>query len=162
MTALVVSAAKSADEASARTDDIRLLLKTARALASERDVERLFERFYDLVRPIMDASSFFVALGSWEDGQMTIPFAMDDDKRVHLGGKLPIEGSLTGHVFREGKPLIIRTLADFDAYASIVRGEGEETQSALVVPMRRSQFNSLAGASKIARNETGLERSTCR
>ena len=133
---LVVSAATSADEAAALSDDIRLLLKAARALASERDLEHLFERFYELVRPIMDASSFFVALGSWEDGQMTIPFAMDDNRRVHLGGKLPIEGSLTGHVFREGKPLIIRTLAEFDAYASIIRGEGEETQSALVVPMR--------------------------
>lgn len=136
VTALVVGAAASADEAAARTDDIRLLLKTARALSSERDLEQLFERFYELVCPIMDATSFFVALGSWDDGQMTIPFAMDDSKRVHLGGRLPIEGSLTGHVFREGKPLIIRTLADFDEYSSIVRGEGEETQSALVVPMR--------------------------
>jgi diguanylate cyclase (GGDEF)-like protein len=136
ITALVLHAAKSNEEASARSDDIRLLLKTARALASERDIERLFERFYELVHPIVDSSSFFIALGSWDDGQMTIPFAMDDGKRVHLGGKLPIEGSLTGHVFREGKPLIIRTLAEFDAYASIVRGEGEETQSALVVPMR--------------------------
>jgi GAF domain-containing protein len=134
--ALVVSAAAFADEASARSDDIRLLLKTARALASERDIEHLFERFFDLVRPIMDAGSFYVALGSWDDGQMTIPFAMDDGARVHLGGKLPIEGSLTGHVFREGIPLIMRTLSDFDAYSSIVRGEGEETQSALIVPMR--------------------------
>jgi len=134
--ALIVSASAFADEASARADDIRLLLKTARALASERDIEHLFKRFYDLVHPIMDASSFFVALGSWDDGEMTIPLAMDAGERVHLGGKLPIEGSLTGHVFREGIPLIIRQLSDFDAYSSIVRGEGEETQSALVVPMR--------------------------
>ena len=134
--ALVVGAATSADEASERTADIRLLLKTARALASERDLEHLFARFYELVKPIMDATSFFVALGSWEDGHMTIPFGMDGDERMPVGGPLPIEGSLTGHVFREGRSLIIRTLADFDAYPSIIRGEGEETQSALVVPMR--------------------------
>jgi diguanylate cyclase (GGDEF)-like protein len=133
---LVVAAELAADEAAARSEEIRLLLKTARALSSERDLEQLFERFYELVSAIMDASSFFVALGSWDDGQMTIPFAIDDNKRVHLGGRLPIEGSLTGHVFREGKPLIIRNLADFDAYPGFVRGEGEETKSALVVPMR--------------------------
>lgn len=134
--ALVVGAATSADEASARTEDIRLLLKTARALASERDLEHLFARFHELIKPIMDATSFFVALGSWEDGQMTIPFGMDGEERMPIGGPLPIEASLTGHVFREGRPLIIRTLADFDAYPSVVRGEGEDTQSALVVPMR--------------------------
>ena len=134
--ALVVGAATSADEASARDEDIRLLLKTARALASERDLEDLFARFHELIKPIMDTTSFFVALGSWEDGQMTIPFGMDGDQRMPLGGPLPIEASLTGHVFREGRPLIIRKLADFDAYPSVVRGEGEDTQSALVVPMR--------------------------
>jgi len=134
--ALVVGAATSADEASARTEDIRLLLKTARALASERDLEHLFERFHELIKPIMDATSFFVALGSWETGQMTIPFGMDGDDRMPVGGSLPIEASLTGHVFREGRPLIIRTLGDFDGYPSVIRGEGEDTQSALVVPMR--------------------------
>lgn len=134
--ALVVTAQAATDEAAARSEEIRLLLKTARALSSERDLEQLFERFYELVSAIMDASSFFVALGSWDDGQMTIPFAIDDNKRVHLGGLLPIEGSLTGHVFREGKAVIIRNLSDFDAYPGFVRGEGEETQSALVVPMR--------------------------
>jgi diguanylate cyclase (GGDEF)-like protein len=136
VTALVVSATTSAADAAARSEEIRLLLKTARALASERGLEQLFQRFHELVRNIMDAGSFFVALGSWDDGHMTIPFAVDDGKRVHLGGSLPIEGSLSGHVFREGVPLIIRTLADFDAYPNIIRGEGEETQSALVVPMR--------------------------
>ena len=134
--ALVLRAASSADEASARAEDTRLLLKAARALASERDLEQLYQRFYELVRPIMDATSFFVALGSWSNGQMTIPFAMDDEKRVHWSAPLPIEASLTGHVFREGKPLIIRTLDEFARYSTIVCGEGEETQSALVVPMR--------------------------
>jgi len=89
--ALVVGAATSADEALARTEDIRLLLKTARALASERDLEHLFERFHELIKPIMDATSFFVALGSWETGQMTIPFGMDGDDRMPTGGSLPIE-----------------------------------------------------------------------
>ncbi|HEY7992829.1 MAG TPA: diguanylate cyclase [Candidatus Eremiobacteraceae bacterium] len=134
--ALVVGAATSADEALARTEDIRLLLKTARALASERDLEHLFERFHELIKPIMDATSFFVALGSWETGQMTIPFGMDGDDRMAAGGSLPIEASLTGHVFREGRPIIVKTLADFDAYPSVIRGEGADTQSALVVPMR--------------------------
>ena len=136
VSALVVRAVVADEAAAARSEELRLLLKAARALSSERDLEQLFKRFYDLVRTIMDAGSFFVALGSWHDGHMTIPFAMDDGKRVSFGGPVPVEGSLTGHVFREGTPLIIRTLADFDAYPGIVRGEGEETQSAVVVPMR--------------------------
>jgi diguanylate cyclase (GGDEF)-like protein len=133
---LVVRAASADDAAAARGEEIRLLLKTARALASGRDLEQLFERFYELVGSIMDVTSFVVALGSWSDGHMTIPFAVGEGERLRLGGPFPIEATLTGYVFREGTPLIIRTLADFDDYPKILRGEGEQTQSALVVPMR--------------------------
>src|ERR1700694_3882096 len=79
---------------------------------------------------------FFVALGSWEQGQMTLPYCVDHYRLVEGGGPIPLEGSLTGHVFREGSPVVVRNAEDWRRYPWIERGEGDDVLSALAVPRR--------------------------
>lgn len=127
------------DEARARSTELRLMLEAARALSAERDLRRLFSRLHRLVGNVMDAGTFYVALGSWEQGQMTLPYCVDHYKLVDPGGPIPLEGSLSGHVFREGTPIIIRTAEDWRRYPWVERGEDGENDSpvsALAVPMR--------------------------
>ncbi|HEV2038085.1 MAG TPA: GAF domain-containing protein, partial [Candidatus Eremiobacteraceae bacterium] len=125
------------DEARARSTELRLMLEAARALSAERDLRRLFSRLHRLVGNVMDAGTFYVALGSWDQGLMTLPYCIDHYKLVDLGGPVPLEGSLSGHVFREGTPIIIRTAEDWRRYPWVERGDATDSPiSALAVPMR--------------------------
>ncbi|HXN08278.1 MAG TPA: diguanylate cyclase, partial [Candidatus Acidoferrales bacterium] len=90
-----------------------------------------------LVGNVMDAGTFYVALGSWEQGLMTLPYCIDHYKLVDMSDPIPLEGSLSGHVFREGSPIIVRTSEDWRRYPWVERGvETNSPVSALAVPMR--------------------------
>jgi diguanylate cyclase (GGDEF)-like protein len=137
LAAVTVRSKLIGEEARARSTELRLMLEAARALSAERDLRRLFSRLHRLVGNVMDAGTFYVALGSWEQGQMTLPYCVDHYKLVEAAGSIPLEGSLSGHVFREGTPIIIRTAEDWRRYPWIERGDGTDSPvSALAVPMR--------------------------
>ena len=136
--ALVVRNRNSAEEARARSQELRLMLETARALASERDLRRLFHRLHRLLGGVLDASTFWVALGSWEQGAMSIPYCVDHYRVIDIVEPLPLQGSICGQVFREGVPLLMRTPEDWKPYPAILHSETGTTDdivSALVVPM---------------------------
>jgi diguanylate cyclase (GGDEF)-like protein len=113
------------------------MLETARALASERDLRRLFHRLHRLLGGVLDASTFWVALGSWEQGLMTIPYCVDHYRVLDVVEPMPLQGSLCGQVFREGVPLLMRTPEDWKPYPNIMHGDAnsDDVVSALVVPM---------------------------
>ncbi len=134
--ALVVRNKNVSDEARARSTELRLMLETARALASERDMRRLFARLHRLVGGVMDAGTFWIALGSWEQGRMSIPYCVDNYRLVEIQEAFPFEGSLSGYVFCEGAPLLIRTPQEWQDYPAMIRGDADDVVSALVVPMR--------------------------
>jgi diguanylate cyclase (GGDEF)-like protein len=137
LAAVTVRSKLVGEEARARSTELRLMLEAARALSAERDLRRLFSRLHRLVGNVMDAGTFYVALGSWEQGEMTLPYCVDHYKLVEGGASIPLEGSLSGHVFREGTPIIVRTAEDWRRYPWIERGDGSDSPvSALAVPMR--------------------------
>jgi diguanylate cyclase (GGDEF)-like protein len=137
LAAVTVRSKLVGEEARARSTELRLMLEAARALSAERDLRRLFSRLHRLVGNVMDAGTFYVALGSWEQGQMTLPYCVDHYKLIDAAGSIPLEGSLSGHVFREGAAIIIRTAEDWRRYPWIERGDGTDSPvSALAVPMR--------------------------
>jgi len=135
VTSLVVAERQSSETARSRDEELRVLLDTARALSSERDLRRLFARIHDLVGGIMDASTFFIALVKWDAGTVVIPYCVDLGKRVE-GGEFEIEKSSTGFVLRQGRPVIFRTLDDWKSMPELTTGEGEPVQSALFSPLR--------------------------
>ncbi len=132
---LVLNAATSFEAASARDEELRVLLDTARALSSERDLKRLFERVHGLVGGIMDAATFFIALADWEKATVSIPYCVDIGKVVEAG-EYPIDGSASGSALRLGRPLILRTEGDWQSMPSVLMGEGEPVESALFAPLR--------------------------
>jgi len=137
LAAVTVRSKLVSEEARARSTELRLMLEAARALSAERDLRRLFSRLHRLVGNVMDAGTFYVALGSWEQRVMTLPYCVDHYKLVDPGGPIPLEGSLSGHVFREGTPIIVRTAEDWRRYPWIERGDDNDSPiSALAVPMR--------------------------
>jgi GAF domain-containing protein len=134
--ALVVHSNIMMDEAMARRAELQLMLETARVLASERDLVKFFEVFHGLIRGVMDAETFFVGLGSWSGGEITIPYSVHRHRRVEIEKPLPIKGTLSGHVFREGMPIIARSPADFRAYAVAEQGAREGINSGIVMPLQ--------------------------
>lgn len=135
VSALVVRNVALAEETRSRSQELRLMLETARALASERDLGRLFHRLHRLIGGVLDASTFWVALGSWELGRMTIAYCVDHYQLLDVEEPLPLQGSLCGQVFREGVPLIFRTPEDWKPYSIVTQG-ADDVVSALVVPLR--------------------------
>jgi diguanylate cyclase (GGDEF)-like protein len=132
---LVVNATLSSDAARSRDEELRVLLDTARALSSERDLRRLFARIHDLVGGIMDASTFFIGLVKWDAGTVVIPYCVDLGHLVP-GGEYTLENSASGHVLRQNRPLIFRTLDDWKSMPNVSTGEGDPVQSALFSPLR--------------------------
>jgi len=135
VTSLVVAERQSSETARSRDEELRVLLDTARALSSERDLRNLFGRIHDLVGGIMDASTFFIALVKWDAGTVLIPYCVDVGHRID-GGEYAIENSATGYVLRKGQPMILRTLDDWTSMPELTSGEGEPVQSALFSPLR--------------------------
>jgi diguanylate cyclase (GGDEF)-like protein len=132
---LVLSEKQSSETARSRDEELRVLLDTARALSSERDLRRLFARIHDLVGGIMDASTFFIALVKWEAGTVVIPYCVDLGRHID-GGEYAIEKSASGFVLRQGRPVIFRTLNDWKSMPELSTGDGEPVQSALFSPLR--------------------------
>ncbi|MDQ2818196.1 MAG: diguanylate cyclase [Candidatus Eremiobacteraeota bacterium] len=134
--ALVVRNSNAAEEIRRRSTELKMLLETARVLSSERNLPRLFARLHRLVGGVMDAGTFWIALGSSERGRMTIAYCVDHYRLIEVEEAIPLQGSLSGHVFRDGAPLLVQSAQEWEFYPSIVRGDEDDVVSALVVPMR--------------------------
>jgi diguanylate cyclase (GGDEF)-like protein len=128
----------ASEEARARTIETRMLLETARALSSERDLQLLFQRFHQLVATVMDAHTFFIALGERESNSIEYLYAVDADRPVSLAAGT-LSDTVAGRVFHDGVALLMRTLADWNAFPNtLVGGDDHELDpsSAIYVPMR--------------------------
>lgn len=136
-TAMVVRNELTSNEASARRAELSLMLETARLLAAERDITKFFAALHGIVGSVMDAESFFVALGSWNNGgKMLMQYCVHHHRRMDAIEPLAINGSVSGHVFREGMPLILRSQLEFRNYAVVEQGARDQVQSGIVMPLQ--------------------------
>jgi GAF domain-containing protein len=137
LAALAVQNEITADEAAARRAELQIMLETARMLAAERDLTKFFEAFHGLVRGVMDAESFFVGLGTWSNGgRILLQYCVHHHRRIEQLLDVPVKGTVSGHVFREGMPLILRSPLDFRPYATIEQGSLDQIQSGIVMPLQ--------------------------
>ena len=135
--ALVVRNEITTAEAAARRAELGLMLETARMLAAERDLSKFFEAFHGIVAGVMDAESFFVGLGTWNDGgSIGLRYCVHHHRKLDAVEPLPLKGTVAGHVFREGMPLILRSKLDFRSYTVIEQGTRDEIQSGIVMPLQ--------------------------
>ena len=135
VSALVIAALAAADTADARGEEVRMLLATARALASERDLQRLFERFHELVATIMDGDTFYIALGSRETGKMEYSYAVEQNRRIEFTST-DIDATVAGYVFKEGQSFLLNEPGDWKQLSMGYLIEGLEVVSAIFAPMR--------------------------
>lgn len=134
--ALFVRMQSASESARSRTEELRLLMETARALSSERDLRTLFSRFHRLVSGILDAGTFFVCLVAPDQRSLLVPYCVDHYRLIEVANPLPLDKSLAGYVFRHGEPVMLASEQDWERYPNIAYGEGEDVVSALCVPMR--------------------------
>jgi len=135
--ALVVQSDLVTEEANNRRAELGLMLETARTLAAERDLVKFFTFLHGLVRNVMDAETFFIGLGSWSDGgKIVLPYCVHHHEQLSIAAPLPIKGTASGHVFREGMPIIFRCAFDFRAYPTIEQGSRAQIKSGIVMPLQ--------------------------
>ena len=75
------------------------------AVHDAEDLANLYERIHSIVRGLMPAQNFYIAL--LEPRSETISFAYYVDERSPKPGPRPMNRGLTGLVLRTGKPLLI-------------------------------------------------------
>ena len=105
-------------------ENIRLLLDTARVLSREPDLNTLFAHLHDLIAERFPAWSFFIALAGGE-GQMSVPYHVEDGRRADDIHRVPVDASITGQVFCSGQPVLLRTPQEFARVPMVVISPSE-------------------------------------
>lgn len=93
-------------QSSRRTEELRLLNETGRALSSVRSLDAIFERIHSEMRKVLDVSDFYVALFDAQKDEVSFELEVKDGaflpKRRRRSGN-----GITEYVIRTKRPLLI-------------------------------------------------------
>lgn len=103
-------------EAAERARRLELLNRAARALNTEHDPEKLLERILDLANRALGLRNLAVLVADARGEHLDVRKALRP-KGVE-GMQIPVEGSITGTVFRTGVPELIPDVAQDPRYIS--------------------------------------------
>ena len=102
----------------------------AQALAGETDLEHVLELVAKRARALTEARATVVLL---RDGRQLVVAALAGElDRALVGERIPIEGSVSGHVFRSGKP---ERLVDAPSRLRFALAEQTQATTGLFVPL---------------------------
>jgi len=115
-----------------------LIAKSAALLAGDYPLDVLIERLCNAIAVAMDAV-VYVAMPN-DDDTVRISYATQRGQRSESTSELMPEGSWAARVFRSGRPLLLRTRADWegDVDTIMVRSSDDAPQSAVYVPVKYS------------------------
>lgn len=107
------------------------------------DFSSFYKRLHQIVNSLIYAPNFFIALYDDETELLQFPYFADTEDDLHpdqVFGKDVLEHSLTGHVFRSNKPLLIlrKDIAAFERQYD-VNSYGSEPEAWLGVPFQSSE-----------------------
>jgi len=107
------------------------------------DFSSFYKRLHQIVNSLIYAPNFFIALFDEESQTLQFPYFADTEDELdpnQVYGADVLEHSLTGHVFRSKKPLLIsrQQMADYDREHK-VRTYGSVPESWLGVPFQSSE-----------------------
>ena len=135
--AIAISNARSYSGAEGRRKELERAVATfeataeiARALAGETDLERVLELIVKRGRVLTDARAMMVLLE--RGGELTVAAIAGELDHDLLGQRIPVEGTVTGHVLRTGKP---ERLADAPGRLRFALAEQTRARTGLVVPL---------------------------
>ena len=103
----------------------------AQALAGETDLEHVLELVAKRARALTEARATVVLLR--DGGELVVAALAGELDRALVGERIPIEGSVSGHVFRSGKP---ERLADTSSRLRFALAEQTQAKTGLFVPLR--------------------------
>ncbi len=134
--ALALQQARLYEEAHGRAERLAVLNHIATAVGATLDLDTLLETVYRETISIFPADSFFIALYDEAAHELDFRFQMDEGARVPPD-RQPADVGLTSLVIAQGRPLLIRDLAQEAASlpAAALWGSGRPTASWLGVPM---------------------------
>lgn len=77
----------------------------ANAVNSTLDLDDLNHSIKELLGEVIDTTNFFIALYDEEQGIISVPYLVDE---MDTFSSIPLENSLTGHIIKSEKPLLLR------------------------------------------------------
>jgi signal transduction histidine kinase len=135
--AIAISNARSYEAAEGRRKELERAVATfeataeiARALAGETDLERVLELIVKRGRALTDARAMMVLLE--RGGELKVAAVSGELNQDLLGQRIPVEGTLGGHVLQTGRP---ERLADAPGRLRFALGEHTHAKTGLFVPL---------------------------
>ena len=136
--AIAIDNARAYTRMSGRRDELEQAVATleatgeiANALAGETDLEHVLELIAKRARALTDARAMVVLLQ--EGDELFVAALAGELDRALVGERIPIEGSVSGHVLRSGKP---ERLDDAPSRLRFALAEQTQAKTGLFVPLR--------------------------
>jgi signal transduction histidine kinase len=119
------------DELERAVASLEATSEIAHALAGETDLEHVLELIVKRARALSEARATVVLL---QDGEELVVVALAGElEQALVGERIPIDGSVSGHVFRSGRP---ERLADASSRLRFALAEQTQAKTGLFVPLR--------------------------
>ena len=130
-----VKARQQREESERQFADLVLLREVGETASGEADIESLLERILDFVVEAVNVETASLMLAE-EEGFLTIRASRGLPKKVVSGTRIEIGGSVAGHVFNTGEPVLLGDMKDDGRFAPIGDKGQYSTGSALSMPLK--------------------------
>ena len=115
-----------------RVTELGTVNEIGHAVASQFDLDRMYELVGDLMRDTFAADLVYVAMHDRESDRIVFPYYSENGKYLVQEG-FPYGQGLTSHIVRTREPLLLNRDEDFEAFGN--RGVGTPVKSFLGVPI---------------------------
>ena len=115
-----------------RVTELGTVNEIGHAVASQFDLDRMYELVGDLMRDTFAADLVYVAMHDRESDRIVFPYYSENGKYLVQEG-FPYGQGLTSHILRTREPLLLNRDEDFEAFGN--RGVGTPVKSFLGVPI---------------------------
>ena len=130
-----IKARRHREESELQFADLVLLREVGETASGEADIESLLERILDYIVEAVHVETASLMLAE-EEGFLTIRASRGLPAKVVPGTRVAIGGSVAGHVFKTGEPVLLGDMNDDGRFAP-VGDEGQySTRSALSLPLK--------------------------
>ncbi|NPV52882.1 MAG: diguanylate cyclase [Firmicutes bacterium] len=108
-TCLIQSAHSGIEEAKRRNEELKSLYAAGCVVASKLDLDAVLRALHAVVRDMMDASTFYVALYNEKTGEIKFQYVVDNDKSVEsFTISISDDKGFTPGIIKTRKPIFVR------------------------------------------------------
>lgn len=122
------------EESDLQFADLVLLREVGETASGEADIESLLERILDYIVEAVHVETASLMLA--DEDCLTIRASRGLPKKVVPGTKVSIEGTVAGHVFKTGEPVLLGDMNDDGRFVPVGDKGQYRTRSALSLPLK--------------------------